>query len=83
VQNARDMAEADEQLASRGWLTEVEHSVLGRRYTDRFPARFEGTPLGPYTASPVYGQDTFEVYRELLGLSDEQIAEAVGDGLFA
>jgi crotonobetainyl-CoA:carnitine CoA-transferase CaiB-like acyl-CoA transferase len=83
VQTARDLATRDEQLAARGWLAAVEHPLLGRRPVDRFPARFEATPLGPSTAAPVFGQQTFEVYHELLGLSDEQIAEAIGEGLFA
>ena len=78
------MSEADEQLgpAGRAWLTEVVHPVLGAHSIDRFPGRFSAVPLDPYAPSPVFGEHTFEVYRELLGLSDEQIAEAIGDGLF-
>ena len=83
VQDARDLTERDEQLAARGWLAEVEHPILGCRPTDRFPARFERSPLDPYIAAPVEGQHTFEVYRDLLGWNDEQIAAAIGEGLFA
>ncbi len=82
VQDARDMTSRDEQLAAREWLTETESPVQGRRSTDRFPARFENTPLGPYTAAPSYGEHTFDIYHELLGLSDEQIAEGISEGLF-
>jgi benzylsuccinate CoA-transferase BbsF subunit len=84
IQNACTMTEADEQLGpdGRAWFTEVVHPVHGAHPIDRFPARFSVASIDPYTPAPVFGQHTFEVYRELAGLSDEQIAEAIGDGLF-
>jgi crotonobetainyl-CoA:carnitine CoA-transferase CaiB-like acyl-CoA transferase len=84
VQNARDLAERDEQLgpAGRDWFTMVEHPVHGRHLVDRFPGRFSRTPPDSYTPAPVFGQHTFDVYREVAGLSDEAIAAAIGDGLF-
>jgi benzylsuccinate CoA-transferase BbsF subunit len=81
VQDAHDLS-SDEQLLARDWFTEVENPVLGRRSVDRFPARFEATPLGEYNPPPAFGQHTFDVYQELLRLSDEQIAQAIADGLF-
>ncbi len=81
VQDARDLS-SDEQLAARDWFTRVDHPMLGSRTIDRFPARFEATPLDHYSGSPVFGQHTFELYQELLGLSDEEIAEGIADGLF-
>jgi crotonobetainyl-CoA:carnitine CoA-transferase CaiB-like acyl-CoA transferase len=84
IQNARTMTEADEQLgpAGRDWFTEVTHPVRGRHPVDRFPGRFSRTPLDTYAPAPVFGEHTFDVFRDLLGFSDEQIAEAIGDGLF-
>lgn len=83
VQDMRDCTEQDEQLAARQWLVEVEHKLHGRHQLDSFPAIFSDTPLEPYAASPFFGEHNFEVYRELLGMSDEGIAAAIGDGLFA
>jgi crotonobetainyl-CoA:carnitine CoA-transferase CaiB-like acyl-CoA transferase len=83
VQNARHMTDEDEQLAARAWLTYLDHPVRGRHAIDRYPARFSRTPLDQHTAAPVFGQHSFEVYRTLLGMSDEEIAIAVGEGLFA
>ena len=85
IQNARDMTERDEQLApaARDWFAEVEHPVHGRHLVDRFPARFGRTPLAGVTPAPVFGEHTFDVYRELLGLGDEEIAAGIGDGLFS
>ena len=82
VQNAKDFIEKDEQLAARQWLVEAEHQIHGTQHIDRFPAEFTGTPLDSYTASPFFGQHNFEVYAELLGMSQEEVAEAIGDGLF-
>jgi crotonobetainyl-CoA:carnitine CoA-transferase CaiB-like acyl-CoA transferase len=82
VQNARDLMEKDQQLAARQWVTAVEHALHGTQHIDRFPAEFSGTPLDSYTASPFFGQHNFEVYAELLGLSQEEVATAIGEGLF-
>jgi crotonobetainyl-CoA:carnitine CoA-transferase CaiB-like acyl-CoA transferase len=83
VQNMRDCTERDEQLAARQWLVEVENKLLGRHQFDGFPAIFSETPLGPYEPAPFFGEHNFEVYKELLGMSDEEIAAAIGEGLFA
>jgi benzylsuccinate CoA-transferase BbsF subunit len=82
VQNARDMTDRDEQLAAREWLTFLDHPVRGHYPADRYPARFSHTPLEPYSPAPVFGHHTFEAYHDLLGMSDEEIAAAIGDGLF-
>jgi crotonobetainyl-CoA:carnitine CoA-transferase CaiB-like acyl-CoA transferase len=82
VQNARDMTDTDEQLATRGWLTHLDHPVRGHYPADQYPARLSRTPLDLRHPAPTFGEHTFEVYCELLGMSDEEIALAVGDGLF-
>ena len=82
VQNMCDCTERDEQLAAQQWLVEVENKLLGRHYLDRFPATFSDTPLGPYQAAPFFGEHNFVVYAELLGMSEEEIAAAIGEGLF-
>ncbi len=83
VQTAQDLAESDEQLAARQWLSEVEHPLFNRHQIDRFPALFSHTPLEPYRPAPFFGEHNFEVYAELLGMSKTEVAAAIGDGLFA
>ncbi len=83
IQNARHMTDSDEQLVAREWLTYLDHPVRGHHPADRYPARFSRTPLEPYAPAPILGQHTFEVYHELLGMSDEEIAGAIGEGLFS
>jgi crotonobetainyl-CoA:carnitine CoA-transferase CaiB-like acyl-CoA transferase len=83
VQTARDWVERDEQLAARRWFREVEHSFHGKLPVDAFPARFGLTPLDSYGPAPLFGEHNFEVYPELLGMTEAEIAEAVADGLFS
>ncbi|HSD11571.1 MAG TPA: CoA transferase, partial [Candidatus Binatia bacterium] len=83
VQTARDWVARDEQLAARRWLRDVEHSLYGSLPVDAFPARFGRTPLESYRPAPLFGEHNFEVYPELLGMTEAEIAEAIADGLFA
>jgi crotonobetainyl-CoA:carnitine CoA-transferase CaiB-like acyl-CoA transferase len=83
VQSARDLDERDPQLAARGAILELPHATLGRQRVDRFPATFSGATLEPYRASPAFGEHTFDVMTELLGMSEEEVALAIADGLFA
>ena len=77
----RDLTGRDEQLAARQWLVEVENKLLGRHQLERFPAVFSDATFD-YTPAPFLGEHNFEVYKELLGMSEEEVAIAIGDGLF-
>jgi crotonobetainyl-CoA:carnitine CoA-transferase CaiB-like acyl-CoA transferase len=77
----RDFSERDEQLAVRQWLVEVENKLLGRHKLDRFPAVFSDAAFD-YNPAPFLGEHNFEVYKELLGMSEEEVATAIGEGLF-
>ena len=77
----RDFTERDEQLAARQWLVEVANKLLGHHQLDRFPAIFSDTTFD-YTPAPFLGEHNFEVYKELLGMSEEEVAIAIGDGVF-
>ncbi len=83
VQTARDWTLRDEQLAARGWLREVEHGLFGKIPVDAYPAGFGLTPLDTYRPSPLFGEHNFEVYPELLEMTEAEIAEAISDGLFS
>jgi len=81
LQTAPDL-QADPQLAARDVFAELAHGSVGTQRIERFPGTFSGSPLEPYRASPAFGEHTFEVYGELLGMSEEEIALAIADGLF-
>jgi crotonobetainyl-CoA:carnitine CoA-transferase CaiB-like acyl-CoA transferase len=82
LQTAPDLVQ-DPQLAARGAFAELVHASVGRQPIERFPGTIAGASLEPYRASPALGEHTFEVYAELLGMSEEEIALAIADGLFA
>jgi crotonobetainyl-CoA:carnitine CoA-transferase CaiB-like acyl-CoA transferase len=82
AQNAQHLTDVDPQLAARGWMVELQHATLGPQRHDCFPAWIDGRRLATASTPPILGQHSFEVYRELLGMSDEEIAAAIGEGLF-
>ena len=45
--------------------------------------RIQGHPSGPRFAAPTLGEHSVKVLTELLGMSDEEIAEAVAAGAIA
>jgi crotonobetainyl-CoA:carnitine CoA-transferase CaiB-like acyl-CoA transferase len=82
VQDAPMMME-DPQLVARGfWRTFVDHPHFGTRPHDRFPACFSGSTLEPYVRSPYFGEAMFEIYGQIAGMTEEEIAVGIGDGLF-
>lgn len=64
----------DEQLAARGHWVRLEHAEMGASTYNAWPHRMSRTPwrLGP--AAPLLGEHTDEVCREVLGLSEGEIA---------
>ena len=80
VQNARDLAERDPQLAARGFFGTANASNWGDYGIDRFPARFNGERPQVYAGVRRGGEDTFDVLVEVLGMGDEQVAELMAAG---
>lgn len=79
-----DLAQVVEhpQVKARGSLVQVEHPRLGKVTVVGPAARLSETPAAVRTASPLMGQHTDEVMKELLGLSEAQIAELRAAGAF-
>ena len=78
VQKADDRCERDPQLKARGYLVPLPHSEIGTWPIEGFPAKFERLPADvgglPHRGAPMMGEDNDRVYRDLLGLSSEEIA---------
>ena len=68
-------AAAQPQVKERGMLVDVEHPVIGRLPLPDTPVKLSRTPGGIRGASPALGQHTDEVLREVLALSDDEIAD--------
>jgi formyl-CoA transferase len=56
-------------------LSWMDHPEVGRIAAPNSPLRFDGTPPMPLQPSGDLGQHNVEVYGELLGLSEAEVAE--------
>jgi len=82
VQDGGDLM-ADPQLVARDFWRSAKHAVFGERPYDRFPALWSTSDLEPYRLSGAFiGEDNFDVYRDLAGMSEDEIGEAMASGLF-
>ena len=82
VQDASDLA-SDPQLKARDFFIELDHPELGRTISDATPIKLSDTPARYSRAAPVAGQDNEYVYGELLGMSEDEIAELRQQGIIS
>lgn len=75
VQTGRDLAERDAHLKARGFWPEVDHPEIGRYPVEGPTARLSATPAQIRTAAPLLGQDNEGVYRELLGVGEDEFVQ--------
>jgi crotonobetainyl-CoA:carnitine CoA-transferase CaiB-like acyl-CoA transferase len=78
VRSVADIAD-DPQLHHRGFFGQVEHPVMGEVTDYATGFKLSRTPTR-FARSPLMGEHTWHVLRELLGLPDDQLAGLVGDG---
>lgn len=81
VQTAADRVERDPQLRARGLYQELDHAEMGRLALEGLPVHLSRTPGRLHRASPLHGEHNEYVYREILGLSDEEFAECLAGGI--
>lgn len=79
VQNTRDLYQ-DPQLAHRGHFRWLQHSVMGSVPYDGPAFRLPKTP-DQQSASPALGEHNEYVLKEILGLSDDEIADLLVEGV--
>ena len=73
---------ADPQLKHRGHYWTLNHPVMGARTYDGPAFRLSKTPGELRKAAPCLGEDNAYVYREVLGLSEDEFVELLADGAF-
>ncbi len=77
VQKADDRCDRDQQLKERGYFVPLPHSEIGTWPIEGFPAKFDKMPVDvgglPHRGAPMMGEDNDRIYRELLGLTNEEI----------
>jgi len=78
VQKADDRCERDPQLKARDYFVPLPHSEIGTWNIEGFPAKFGKVPIDvgglPHRGAPMMGEDNDTIYRDLLGLTPEEIA---------
>jgi crotonobetainyl-CoA:carnitine CoA-transferase CaiB-like acyl-CoA transferase len=75
VQNARDCLEGDPHLREREYYVYLDHPEAGRTAYDGPGFRLSKTPARYERAAPCLGEHTHQVAKEILGLSDDEIAD--------
>lgn len=81
VQNARDLNEADPQIAHRGLFFEMDHPVIGEARFEGEPMKFSATGPDLWRSAPLLGEDNDYVYGQILGLASEEIAALAESGV--
>ncbi|HXZ87380.1 MAG TPA: CoA transferase [Candidatus Binataceae bacterium] len=83
VQKSSDRAERDPQLKHRAYFVQLPHNEIGSWPVEGFPAKFSNMTADvgglPGRAAPVMGEDNDYVYREILGLTSDEIARLKED----
>jgi crotonobetainyl-CoA:carnitine CoA-transferase CaiB-like acyl-CoA transferase len=72
---------ADPHFEHRGITTTVDHPVMGEQVVFGLPWRFSKSPTTPTKASPLMGENNAYVFGELLGISSDEIARLVDQGV--
>lgn len=81
VQPCEDLF-TDPQLLHRDHWWHLEHAVIGLHAYDAPAWKLSRTPATGRRPGPALGQHTFEVCREILGMSDDEITELTAAGVF-
>jgi len=69
----------DPYLRKHGIMTEVQHPERGAVLIPGFPVKMEGAV--PVTTSPLLGQHNDDVYKGLLGLSEQEMEQLRSKGI--
>jgi len=72
---------ADPHLAARGAIVDVAHAEVGIERHGANPIRLGRTALPPSGPAPLLGEHTAEVLTRVLGLSADEVARLVADGV--
>jgi crotonobetainyl-CoA:carnitine CoA-transferase CaiB-like acyl-CoA transferase len=81
VQRMTDL-HRDPQLAARGYFVPLKHSEVGVIPYEGLVTRFSAKREMLHKASPCVGEDTHHVMSEILGLSDDEIADLAAREVF-
>lgn len=70
----------DSQIRYRNFFRNLDHQVIGRHAYDGFSFDLSRTP-GSLAAAPTLGQHNEYVYKEILGMNEEEIGDLIAEGV--
>ncbi len=76
LETGEDQLEHDPQTKHRNTFPELDHPTLGKHHAVSSPFIMSKTPA-ELTRAPLLGEHNDYVFKEILGMSDEEIAELV------
>ena len=79
VQRSSDLLQ-DPQLGHRRFFHPMQHPEMGEVPYEGHQFRIRGYDSGPRMPAPCLGEHSVQVLQEILGMSDEELAEVVGSG---
>jgi len=71
----------DPQLGSRNHFVYLDHSFIGRHAYHAPAYRLSKTPHRLWKAGPCLGEDNLHVYKEILGLTEDEISDLIAEGV--
>ncbi len=80
--NTIDKVLADPQVIAREMIREIDHPVSGKIKVPGIPIKMSDTPGDIRMTSPLLGQHTDEILKELLNYDDEKIEELKKEDIF-
>ena len=82
VQSGVDLVDRDPQLKERGFFRSVTDTQGTPRTIEGAPYKLSRTPGGAVRGAPEFGAHQTYILRDLLGMSDEELAECAIEGVF-
>jgi crotonobetainyl-CoA:carnitine CoA-transferase CaiB-like acyl-CoA transferase len=79
--NSAPAVMADPQIQSREYFVAIDRAVVGTHLYPGAVARIPDTPLRADAPAPLLGEHNQQVFSELLGMSDDEIAELERGGV--
>ena len=80
LENGEDLLEYDPQLKHRHFFWEVDHPEIGKYRVPGIPFALSKSPY-ELRCAPLLGEHNEYVLKEILAMSDDEIAELVVEGV--
>jgi len=81
VQNAQDMLDRDPHIHERGYYRYLDHADTGRSAYDGPAMVLSETPGELDAPAPLFGNDTMDVCERIIGMTSDEIADLMAEGV--